>query len=399
VFRAMFLGPLAAADTCIEISDITPSCFILLLRYIYSDQCVICENCAVEMLYASTKYMLRSVADKCITFLVDNTNLHDVCMLLEIGNLYSISELISNCWDILRGQTGKVLASDNGILALQESTLNTMLDCDILNCTESALFEGVMAWANNMCKKTNCTDKNLCQPTSTDIRQVLGPMLYKLRLPCVPLEELDDILPKGLLSEKELVDIRCHFQSVPLINNRALVFNRAKRRRFKCIENYCNLVHAGSISKVQGDKMYTIELNTPEMIKISSVDILDIIPAKTVTTKFIISIIQKGETVQEFRSNYRIAKRMNVGKISATYRHIFPLEVTVGPGLFSIGVQYSFGYDSVYGEVTCGSLESGDIECDGFTISVPEWPRTIEGVLTIPNTKPCYLAGFQFSIA
>ncbi|KAL4708062.1 hypothetical protein ACJJTC_009841 [Scirpophaga incertulas] len=95
VFEAMFYGPLSS-DILIEITDIEPEIFQLLLNYIYTDNVEISSiDQAFQLLYASRKYILEHLTNVCIDYILANISVDNVIDVLNYPEYLQEPQLTS----------------------------------------------------------------------------------------------------------------------------------------------------------------------------------------------------------------------------------------------------------------------------------------------------------------
>ncbi|XP_041373870.1 BTB/POZ domain-containing protein 6-like [Gigantopelta aegis] len=86
VFMAMLTGPLAEQDD-IEIPDIDSDGFDQLLRFLYTDVISIDGRNVISLLYASKKYDIVDIENKCLTYIESSMSPHEVCFVMEQAHL------------------------------------------------------------------------------------------------------------------------------------------------------------------------------------------------------------------------------------------------------------------------------------------------------------------------
>ncbi|CAG2223501.1 unnamed protein product [Mytilus edulis] len=82
VFHSMFEGPLAEKGD-VEIADIAPEHFSMLLEYIYTDTIIIDSMNIKGLIYGSEKYMIKNLRAKCDKFLTSNVNTKHTTIFLS----------------------------------------------------------------------------------------------------------------------------------------------------------------------------------------------------------------------------------------------------------------------------------------------------------------------------
>lgn len=93
-----------------------------------------------------------------------------------------------------------------GFVDIDINTLESVLMRETLNCKEMHLFKATLYWASAECSRREL------EPTAHNMRQVLGNVLYLLRIPTMSLDEFANVaVPEGILSPQETIDIFLHY--------------------------------------------------------------------------------------------------------------------------------------------------------------------------------------------
>nr|XP_040056311.1 BTB/POZ domain-containing protein 6-B-like [Gasterosteus aculeatus aculeatus] len=185
VFCAMFYGDLAEEDSEIHIPDVEPAAFLILLKYMYSDEIDLEADTVLATLYAAKKYIVPALAKACVTFLETSLEAKNACVLLSQSRLFEEPELTQRCWEVIDAQAELALGSE-GFCEIDLQTLEIILRRETLNTKEVVVFEAAMNWAAAECKR-QCLG-----PTTRNRREVLGKALFLVRIPSMTLEEFAD---------------------------------------------------------------------------------------------------------------------------------------------------------------------------------------------------------------
>lgn len=112
-----------------------------------------------------------------------------------------------------------------GFVDIDSETLASVLSRETLNCKETVLFEGALAWAGAECLRRDM------EPTPSSKRQVLGEVLHLVRLPTMDLDEFaNGPAQSGILTQNETIDIFLHFTA---LNKPQLAFPTKPRAGLK----------------------------------------------------------------------------------------------------------------------------------------------------------------------
>uniref|UniRef100_A0A3Q2YUE2 BTB (POZ) domain containing 6b n=1 Tax=Hippocampus comes TaxID=109280 RepID=A0A3Q2YUE2_HIPCM len=168
VFCAMFYGDLAEEEADIHIPDVEPAAFLILLKYMYSDEIELEADTVLATLYAAKKYIVPALARACVNFLETSLEAKNACVLLSQSRLFEEPELTQRCWEVIDAQAELALRSE-GFCEIDAQTLEIILRRETLNAKEAVVFEAVAGWA-----------------------AVLGRALFLVRVPAMSLEEFAD---------------------------------------------------------------------------------------------------------------------------------------------------------------------------------------------------------------
>ncbi|XP_075387378.1 BTB/POZ domain-containing protein 6 isoform X2 [Tenrec ecaudatus] len=185
VFYAMFYGDLAEVKAEIHIPDVEPAAFLILLKYMYSDEIDLEADTVLATLYAAKKYIVPALAKACVHFLETSLEAKNACVLLSQSRLFEEPELSQRCWEVIDAQAEMALRSE-GFCEIDRQTLEIIVTREALNTKEAVVFEAVLSWAEAECKRQGLP------VTPQNKRHVLGRALYLVRIPTMTLEEFAD---------------------------------------------------------------------------------------------------------------------------------------------------------------------------------------------------------------
>ncbi|KAJ3607177.1 hypothetical protein NHX12_026690 [Muraenolepis orangiensis] len=185
VFGAMFYGDLAEGELEIHIPDVEPAAFLIMLKYMYSDEIELEADTVLATLYAAKKYIVPALAKACVTFLETSLEAKNACVLLSQSRLFEEPELTRRCWEVIDAQAELALRSE-GFREIDRPTLEIILRRETLNAREALVFEATLDWAAAECGRRGLA------ATAQNRRAVLGQALYSVRVPAMTLEEFAD---------------------------------------------------------------------------------------------------------------------------------------------------------------------------------------------------------------
>ncbi|XP_048245283.1 BTB/POZ domain-containing protein 6-like isoform X1 [Haliotis rufescens] len=200
VFHAMFCGPLAEKGE-VTIPEIAADIFKEFLRYVYTDKTTINTETVTGLMYTSRKYSLDALYDLCVTFLETSLSEDTVCQILEECHGYGELDLEQKALTILT-EGGESVIKSPGFEGLCPDCLEKFLKSNTLNLKETDIFEAVVSWIKERCRKEGVSD------TPENRRRLLGEMRYEIRFTSIPLEFLVKVVGRsGVLTNSERVQI------------------------------------------------------------------------------------------------------------------------------------------------------------------------------------------------
>ncbi|XP_078361283.1 BTB/POZ domain-containing protein 6-like [Oculina patagonica] len=209
VFETMFYGMLAETGDSIELPDCEYESLLELFRYMYSDEVNLSGSNVMGVLYLAKKYMVRSLADRCIEYLQDNIDPSNVFSILPSAQKYEAKVLVDRCWEVIDKKAEETVKSD-GFTTIERSLLETVVMRDTLSIKEIKLFKAVDLWATNECERQGLAADGAVK------RRIVGEEVIKgIRFPTMKLEDFASVvLDSEILKTKEVVSIVKHLSSV-----------------------------------------------------------------------------------------------------------------------------------------------------------------------------------------
>ncbi|XP_067007075.1 BTB/POZ domain-containing protein 2 [Anabrus simplex] len=186
VFEAMCFGPLAE-KACINVPDMEPDVFKILLEYIYTDSVKLSSlDEAGGVLYASKKYMLPHLSRICCEYLSNNVRPSNALSVFEFAEEIQEDKLMEACLKVMCRHAGDILRSPSHHIS--SFTFRTILDQNSLNISEASLFDAALRWA-----KVECQQRGVVQ-TAENIRNILvmAGILPKIRFLCLTAKEFSE---------------------------------------------------------------------------------------------------------------------------------------------------------------------------------------------------------------
>ena len=231
VFHAMFYGDLAEKNSVVYLSDTNDGSLEEFLRFLYTDECNLTADNAVFVLYLAKKYIVPSLAEKCVEFLETNLAAENVFVVLEQALQFDEEKLEKKCWDMIDMETSEAVVSD-AFTDINQSTLVEFLKRKSLNVEEVDLFKAVVKWSEAEClrqeKETNATSK----------RAAIGNAIYQIRFASMTLEEFgQNVSSSGLLTAEEMM---LFYEKFSGLERTSEIWNMTKREtKEEILLRYC----------------------------------------------------------------------------------------------------------------------------------------------------------------
>ena len=108
----MFCGEMAEKSDTIDLPDCEYEGILEMLRYMYSHEVELHESNVLQVLYVAKKYILPSLAQKCVEFLMRNLDLANVLCVLSHAQKYDEKNLVDRCWEMIENETEEVVKSE-----------------------------------------------------------------------------------------------------------------------------------------------------------------------------------------------------------------------------------------------------------------------------------------------
>ena len=201
VFHSMFYGGLAVKDSIVSLPDTNEESLEQFLRFLYTEECTLTAGNVVAIMYLATKYILPSLSEKCVNFLVENLNPENVLDILPQATRFDEKELEKRCWEYIKTNISKIIASDS-FNNISQANLASLLKREKLGIGEVELFQAILKWID-----IQCSHRGL-EPTGKNRRSVIGEAIYDFRFFGMSHTEFAQHVSKsGLLTAEEMIPI------------------------------------------------------------------------------------------------------------------------------------------------------------------------------------------------
>ena len=128
------------------------ACNTVQFTLLYTDECNLTTDNAIFVLFLTKKYIVPSLAQKCIEFLEANLEVENAVTIVQQAIQYDEKKFERKCWDFIDQKTTEVIASDTFVHINQE-TLEKLLKREPLKTREVELFNAVLRWTEEECSR------------------------------------------------------------------------------------------------------------------------------------------------------------------------------------------------------------------------------------------------------
>lgn len=174
VFDAMLYGP-AKENGDINIVDSTPEAFREFLQFFYLTQVELSTENLLEVMNLGKQYMLDDCLTACTKFCEATLTLDNMCWGYELAILFDLDGLMRFCERQISANPNEIFKS-NCFLNCDPNLLRHILQLDALECDESMIFDGCIAWAKRACARNGLKSKK-----ADNLRSQLGDLFYEIR--------------------------------------------------------------------------------------------------------------------------------------------------------------------------------------------------------------------------
>ena len=223
VFFALFYGQMAETEDSIELPDCEFESLLELFRFLYSDEVNLSGSNVMQVWYLANKYMVPSLAKKCIEYLRDNLKASNVFSILPCTQKFEDKDLEDRCWEVIEKQTEEAVTSDE-FVTVERSLVESVVKREVLNMKEVELFKAVDRWATKECKRQGIT------PDGETKRRILGEDVVKaIRFPLMSDKEFASaVFDSYILTLQEIGAMMKHYSGVL---TSPLPFQKSVRRK------------------------------------------------------------------------------------------------------------------------------------------------------------------------
>ncbi|XP_046862988.1 BTB/POZ domain-containing protein 19-like isoform X2 [Xenia sp. Carnegie-2017] len=150
VFKAMFENEDGLHSACLEnsiiLADTSPTTFLCLLEFLYTNCCTLNEENVIDVLSCAFEYSLDELQKICGEFIANTLNVSTACAAMQVSVMYSLSNLKETVLDFIEKNTQEVFRTES-FHELSEEAFGVLLSSDKLNIDEIDLISLFREWA------------------------------------------------------------------------------------------------------------------------------------------------------------------------------------------------------------------------------------------------------------
>ena len=320
VFYAMLYGKLADKNSVIHLRDTNEEYLEEFLRFLYTDECNLTADNAMSLLYLAKKYIVPSLADKCIEFLDLIFSAENIFTILHQTIQLDEKKLEEKCWKFVELNTSEVVASI-AFTDVNQATLTDVLKRESLNVREYYLYNAVLKWS-----EAECSRKGI-EANAKNKRTAIGNAIYQIRFASMTLQEFGQITSQSsMLTPEEMVFFYEKFSGVERVSK---VWNMSERRmRIENLLRCCRFVKY--TESLGGKCKYALCVSFNKTVKFHGVRLLGENDVKYhVKLKVFSLVIEKNFILQKSSRNISGFDVMLPTPVTVQANGIVPLEAAI----------------------------------------------------------------------
>ncbi|KAL3086157.1 hypothetical protein niasHS_008930 [Heterodera schachtii] len=197
----------------VEVPDVEAAAFKVMLSFIYADDLSeLGGDNAMAVIYAAKKYNIPGLIGQCLEK-IPISNLPNVFLAHSQALLFDLEDFARKCL-LYICQNAETLFITEEFLQIDQNLLCELFERDQLVIkNEFELWQAALRWADEKCRQ------NAIECSAANCRSALGPALFKIRFPLIPLLKFEkEIAPLGLLSIQEVLSVvhsHANFRDLP----------------------------------------------------------------------------------------------------------------------------------------------------------------------------------------
>ena len=157
----------------------------------------------MAVLYLAKKYMVPSLAEKCMEYLHSSLDPSNIFSILPSAETYEEKNLVDQCWKVIASKQTEEAVKSDGFATIERRLLEAVVIRDTLTIEEIELFKAVDLWATKQCEKQYLAGAGATK------RRILGEEVIKgIRFPIMRQEDFATVvLDNEILRGNEIVSV------------------------------------------------------------------------------------------------------------------------------------------------------------------------------------------------
>lgn len=186
------------------VDQISNTAFTEILRYLYTDEANITDANAFEIMIKANYYDLLLLEQKCIEVLQNAISRTNCFTYFSKGYaLYGNNPVVKTCLEFIQFAPNVIFKNEN-FPDLEIYAIIEILRNDVINITEYELYESLLLWATENCKRQEFPD------TTENKRDLIKDALKLIRFTTLTADEFTRCLnlPGSVLTPNEITEIK-----------------------------------------------------------------------------------------------------------------------------------------------------------------------------------------------
>lgn len=191
------------ARNLIIINDVSSAAFLEFLHFLYTDQIVLNESNAADLLRLAIKYRVNVLETQCKELIFSTVTDDNVCVFLDSALMEDWIELQYSCLNYIALNYDIVL-KNKSLLDINQQTLLAIIELEpVTDVKEFDVFKALIAWADRACERSGL------KPSGSNQRNKLGDVVKSIKFGSMSAKDFSkcqDIAP-DLLHKDEIIEI------------------------------------------------------------------------------------------------------------------------------------------------------------------------------------------------
>lgn len=246
----------------------------------YTDEVAIDDETVIALLHASQKYELLTLLHECESYLEGALNVKNVCTILNHASLFGMQNLINDSLSFIEINAVEVFQEES-FTFLTQSNFAMVLKSERIGTSEINIFNAAVRWADEHCQKMELP------VNGENRRQVLGDILYQIRINLLSLEDFSNVVvPSEVLTDDVVLKFFKFFTQKTFDCNAITNFIKTARLEYPPLEvnlqtltqiPTCTFVQSSGVKVgLMGDRgvqsLQTVSIYTTQPMKVRQLD-------------------------------------------------------------------------------------------------------------------------------